>query len=77
MAITLKAARVNAGFRQRDVCDRLRIAQSTLCSWEKGRTYPTIPQFKELCKLYGCGMGDIYGEAIDAGMEVPEREARR
>lgn len=66
MAINLKAARVNAGLRQTDAVNEYNkrsgasLSQSTLISWEQGKTFPTVPQFKLLCDIYGVGMSDIF-----------------
>ena len=64
MAISLKAARVNARLTQQDVCERLReqgyqTAKSTLVSWESEKTFPPVPIFKTLCCIYKCDMDDI------------------
>ena len=59
MQMTLKAARVNARMTQREVCDVLNVAVSTLIRWEQDETFPTAPQLKKLCELYHCNMDDI------------------
>lgn len=65
MSMTLKAARVNAGLTQREAValynDKhgTRLAVTTLLKWERNQTFPTVPQFKALCELYGVEMGDI------------------
>lgn len=64
MAMTIKAARVNAKLKQADVCEELRkrgfsTAVSTLVSWESEKTFPPVAAFKELCSIYGCSMDDI------------------
>lgn len=65
MAMHIKAARVNAGLTQNEVIDRLNAlgfstAKSTLVSWEQEKTFPQVPQFNALCKIYGCTMNDIF-----------------
>lgn len=61
----LKAARVNAGLTQVQVIAlynkkyKANLAQSTLVSWEQEKTFPTVPQFKALCNIYGVSMNDI------------------
>lgn len=50
--ITLRGARVNAGYSQSFVCKALKISNTTLTNWEKGRTFPTQPQIEALCELY-------------------------
>ena len=51
--ITLSAARVNAGFSQKKAAELLGISNSTLCSWEKGKTFPDQPMIDKICDLYG------------------------
>ncbi len=51
--ITLKAARVNAGYTQKDAAKKLGISNKTLWSWENGLSSPKAVQADELCELYG------------------------
>lgn len=51
--ITLKAARVNAGFTQERAAELLGISVSTLKNWEYGKTFPTKPMIDKICELYG------------------------
>lgn len=51
--ITLKAARVNAGYSQKEAAAILGISNKTLCSWENGKTFPDQPMIEKLCALYG------------------------
>lgn len=51
--ITLSAARVNAGYSQKAAAKLLDISNKTLCSWEKGKTFPEQPMIEKLCNLYG------------------------
>ena len=53
LKITLKAARVNAGYTQKGVAEKLKISNKTLCSWETGATSPNVQQVESLCDLYG------------------------
>ena len=66
MKITLKAARVNAGYTQKSASQRLGVNRLTLRNWEQGRTQPTIPKFAEMCRLYNTSRDDIF---------LPERGA--
>lgn len=50
---SLKAARVNAGYSQKEAANLLEISNTTLCNWENGRTFPDQPMIEKLCKLYG------------------------
>ena len=66
MAITLKAARVNANLPQRETLKRYydetgkTLSQATLVRWEQNKTFPTLPQFSTLCRIYGVQIGDIF-----------------
>ena len=59
MPITLKAARVNRGIKQGDAAKALGVNPDTLCNWEKGLTFPTVPQIKKIEELYGVSYADI------------------
>lgn len=50
---TLKAARVNAGYTQKQVIEILGISNGTLVNWERGTTQPNATYINEMCKLYG------------------------
>lgn len=50
--LTLKALRVNAGLTQKEAAGKLNISNKTLCSWEKGKTFPSQPMIKKICELY-------------------------
>ena len=58
--ITLKAARVNAGLSQKEVAERMEVAQSTIRNWENGHTHPKLPQFMMLCQLYNVSCDNIF-----------------
>ena len=59
MAISLKAARVNAGFTQKEAAKRLGISRSTLASYEKYNTKPDIEMAKKMAALYGLPINGI------------------
>ena len=59
MAITLKAARVNAELSQQEAANRLGISKNTLSNYEKYRTIPDIKMSKRIAALYNCSVNDI------------------
>lgn len=59
MAITIKAARVNAGFTQSHAAKCLNISKTTLASYEKYRTKPDIEMAKRIAQLYGMKVDDL------------------
>lgn len=52
LKITLEAARVNAGYNQKQASKELKISPNTLRSWEKGETSPTWKKLNEIERLY-------------------------
>lgn len=59
MAITLKAARVNADMTQLEVATALGISKNTLSNYENYKTVPDIEMSKRIAALYGCTVNDI------------------
>ena len=57
--ISLEAARVNAGLTQKEVAVELHVSNKTVCSWEKGKSFPDAGQIDALCKLYGMSYDNI------------------
>lgn len=59
MKVTLKAARINAGFTQSEAAQQLNVSKDSISNWERGKTYPDIPVLKRIEKLYGVDYKDI------------------
>lgn len=59
MSLTLKAARINAGLKQTEAAAKLDVSVDTLSNWERGKTYPDVPQLKQIEDLYGVEYRDI------------------
>lgn len=59
MAITLKAARVNAGFTQKEAAKQLGISKTTLQNYEMYRTVPGIDMAQKIADLYGLPVDGI------------------
>ena len=59
MRITLKAARVNAGLSQEEVCKKIGRKRLSLWRWESGKDAPPPKILDELCALYGVEKADI------------------
>lgn len=57
--MTLKALRVNADYTQVEAAKALGITPETLSNWERGKSFPTVPQIKEIEKLYSTKYADI------------------
>ena len=59
MQITMKAARVNAGFTQQDLAKMMKVSNVTILNWEKGKIDPKPAQLAMFCQLCGCSTDDI------------------
>lgn len=59
MAITLKAARVNADMTLLQAAKALKIHKNTLSSYENYKTKPDIEMSKRMAELYGCTVNDL------------------
>ena len=53
LKMTLEAARVNAGYTQKEAAERLGVSNSTVCAWENGKSFPRADQIENICVLYG------------------------
>lgn len=59
MAMSMKAARVNAGYTQEEACKLLGITKSTLCSYENYKTVPSILMAQKMAEAYKLTINDI------------------
>ena len=57
--ITLKAARVNAGFTQKEVAESIGVAETTIVNWENGKNKMPIDGLVKLANLYQMGIDDF------------------
>lgn len=59
MALHLRAARVNAGYTQREAADALGLSKGTIVSYEAYKTIPDVETAKKIAKLYGMSVDAI------------------
>lgn len=60
MAITLKAARVNAGLTQTEAAKKIGVSINTLFNYENGTSFPDVRVLKRIEDTYGVEYKDIY-----------------
>lgn len=53
MEITLKSARVNKGYTQKQAADLIGITEDTLSNYERGKSFPDVPIIKRIEDVYG------------------------
>lgn len=72
MAISLRAARINAGYTQIIAAKELGISECTLSNYERGKSFPDVPIISRMEELYGVSYSDIiflpndYGEIVNS-----------
>ena len=59
MAITMKAARINAGLTRGQAAETLGISKNALANYENGKSIPRVDLAKQMAKLYGFSVNDI------------------
>lgn len=59
MAISIKAARVNAGFTQQEVADAVGKTKNTIASYENYITYPDIKTAKLMAAMFKMPLDEI------------------
>ena len=59
MAVSIKAARVNAGLTQEEVAKALKKSKNTIVSYEAYTSSPDINVAIAMAELFGMSLGDI------------------
>lgn len=59
MKLTLKAARINAGYTQKNAAKILKISEDCLYNYESGRSYPNALTIHNMLSLYKIDFDDI------------------
>ena len=57
--LSLKAARINAGYNQEKAAALLGISKTTLIKWEQGKTFPNAAAIEKICTVYRVHYDDI------------------
>lgn len=57
--IKLSAARINAGYSQRQIADMIGVSRTTIQSWEQYKTSPNVEQAEQLSAIYSLPLENI------------------
>ena len=57
----LRNKRIEAGFKQSEVAEKIGVGRTTISSWETNRTEPSIGDIERLANLYHCLKTDLIG----------------
>ena len=50
--LTLRAVRINKGWSLEEASVKIGVSKDTLSNWERGETYPNIPQLERILDVY-------------------------
>ena len=57
--MSIRAARVNKGYSQKEAADKLGVSNKTLGNWENGITFPPADKVLAICELYGVSYDNL------------------
>jgi len=59
LGITLKAARVNKNFTQKQAAKEIGVSKETLANWESGKSFPNAVHIASIERVYETRYDDI------------------
>jgi len=66
----MRWARESGGFSLTEAADGLNKSDETLTDWEQGTASPTIPQLRDMARLYKRPLGVFYLQEVPTGFQV-------
>ena len=57
--LTLRAIRINKGWSLEEASVKIGVSKDTLSNWERGETYPNVPQIKRIEMVYNIPFNNI------------------
>lgn len=57
--LTMRGARVNAGYTQKEAAKLLKVSNKTLGKWEACESYPTVDKLPLICETYHVDCNDL------------------
>ena len=73
MKLMLKELRIEAGYSQQDLAEKLGIPSRTYGAWERGENAIHLKQAAAICNVLGCTPNDLVGWPMD-GLTPDESE---
>ncbi len=72
----IRKKRQEAGLTQRQLADRLYVAESTVSKWERGMSYPDVAMIPNLCRELGISEHEFFTACDDERSRAQERDAK-
>ena len=57
--LTLRAIRINKAWSLEEASVKIGVSKDTLSNWERGETYPNVPQIKRIETVYNIPFSNI------------------
>lgn len=64
----LKEIRIEKGFKQKDLAEKLNRTITCICDWERERTQPSIEDLVKLSQILNCTIDYLIGNENDFGI---------
>ena len=61
----VKELRIESGFTQKQLAEKLNTTNSTVCDWEKGRSQPDLQTLAKIARLFDVSADYLLGLADD------------
>ena len=69
----IRQLRIKAGLSQKELAERLKVAQPSVHSWENGDADPKTDKLPALAAALGCTIDDLFADAVHP--QEPEQPA--
>ena len=60
----IQELRIEMGFSQRELAQKLKVSPGNLCDWEKGRTQPDVTKLIEIADALDVSIDELVGREI-------------
>lgn len=71
----IKQLRIKAGLSQKELAERLNVAQPSVHSWENGNADPKTDKLPALAAALGCSIDALFAEPTERAQESAGGEA--
>jgi len=72
----IRRKRQETGLTQRELAERLYVAESTVSKWERGLSYPDVALIPEVCRALSISEHEFFTACDDDKAAIQSREAR-
>lgn len=63
--VRIKELRLENGYTQKELAEKLKTTNSAICDWEKGRSQPDLQMLSEIADVFGVSVDYLLGRTDD------------